>query len=230
MANLNDLPLNAETIDDVDVDSVPLLGGGSPLPPQPGIYVFRLPIPEAIFNCFEVEETADQGQRLRAVFREEAALWNETLNQPYEARISNRVRYISVNDKENPGQKKLVGISDMAQLLRVLGKVPEYNTNQGYGAALVSAGNLRFKAEHTLTARCDPARGIYKDGKVLPKKGCGARYAVDAYTPKQGQPVGAIARDDHGKVQIRFNCQCGAELRCWGQLRSFRKAHNDATE
>lgn len=226
MANLNDLPLNAETIDDVDVDSVPLLGSGSPLPPQPGLYVFRLPIPEAIFNSFEVEETPDQGQRIRAVFRDEAALWNETLNQPYDARISNRVRYIRMKDRET-GEEKAVGISDMAQLLRVLGKTPAQNTNQGYGAALVSAGGLRFKAEHTLTARCDPARGIYKNGQTLPKKGCGAKYAVEAYTPKQGAPVGAIPRDEHDKVSIRFTCGCGAELRCWGQLRSFRKAHNE---
>jgi hypothetical protein len=158
MANLNDLPLNAETIDDVDPETVPLLGGGAPLPPQPGTYVFRLPASEAIFSCFEVEETTDQGQRLRAVFADETALWNETLNQPYHARISNRTRSIKVNDPENPGQKKSVSISDMAQMLRVLGSLPEDKTNTAYGNALIKAGGKRFKGEHTLTANCNPKR------------------------------------------------------------------------
>lgn len=179
-------------------------------------------------NCFEPEETADQGQRLRAVFREESALWNETLNQPYDARISNRVRFISVNDPENPGEKKQVGISDMAQVLRVVDSTPEHKTNPGYGNALIKAGGRRFKAEHTLTANCNPARDIYKNGQVIKgKKGCGAKYALEAYTPKKGAPVGVIPKDDDGKTAIRFACACGAELRCWGQLRSFRKATQD---
>ena len=225
MANLNDLPLNAETIDDVDTETVPLLGGGIPLPPQPGTYVFRLPPPEAIFNCFETEETADQGQRLRAVFKEESSLWNETLNQPYDARVSNRVRFINVNDPDNPGQKKSIGISDMAQLLRVVDSIPESKTNTGYGNALVRAATRRFKADHTLTAQCNATRDIYKDGGVVKgKKGCGSKYAVEAYTPKQGPPVGTIPKDGD-KTAVHFTCgKCGAELRCWGSLRSFRKA------
>lgn len=234
MANLNDLPLNAETIDDVDPETVPLLGGSANLPPQPGTYTFRLPAAAALFNCFEPEETADQGQRLRALFREDAALWNETLNQSYDSRVSNRVRYINVNDPENPGQKKSIGISDMAQLLRVVNSLPEQKTNTGYGQALIKAANRRFKAEHTLTARCDPARDIYKSGSVIKgKKGCGAKYAVETYTPKQGPPVGTIPKDENNLVSIRFTCgnpKCQAELRCWGQLRSFRKADNPPTE
>jgi len=226
MANLNDLPLNAETIDDVDTETVPLLGGGIPLPPQPGTYVFRLPAAEALFNCFEPEETADQGQRLRAVFKEEASLWNETLNQPYDGRVSNRVRYINVNDPENPGQKKSIGISDMAQLLRVVDSIPEHKTNAGYGNALVKGAGRRFKAEHILTATCSKTRDIYKSGAVVKGvKGCGSKYALEAYTPKQGPPVGVIPKDEDGKVAVRFACgKCGAELRCWGGLRSFRKA------
>lgn len=231
MANLNDLPLNAEEIDDVDPETVPLLGGGAPLPPQPGTYLFRLPPPEAIFNCFEQEETADQGQRLRAVFSDESALWNETLGASYHARISNRTRTVMVNDPENPGQKKPVAISDMAQLLRVVGSLPENKTNTGYGNALIHAGGRRFKAEHTLTATCNAKRDIYRNGAVVPgKKGCGNRYATEPYTPKQGKPVGGIPKDSGGKYQVRFACTCGAELRCWGQLRGFKKAAQPSEE
>lgn len=217
MANLNDLPLNAETIDDVDPETVPLFGGFTP-PPQPGTYVVRLPPPDVLFNCFEVEETGDQGQRLRAVFNDVSALWNETLNQPYNARVSSRVRYIKVNDPENPGQKKDVGISDFAQLLRVVGSMPEAKTNQAYGTALTKAGGKRFTIEHALTARCDPKRDIYKDGAIIKgKKGCGAKYASEVY-----KGVIAIPKDEDGFFATRFTCTCGAELRAWGQIRSFR--------
>jgi len=113
----------------------------------------------------------------------------------------------------------------MAQLLRVVDSTPEHKTNQGYGTALIAAGGRRFKIEHSLTARCDPGRDIYKNGSVIKgKKGCGAKYAVDSYKDSQGKPVGAIPRDENNLVHTRFACGvCGAELRAWGQIRGFRK-------
>jgi hypothetical protein len=170
-------------------------------------------------NCFEKQETADQGQRIQAVFRDEAALWNDTVGQPYECRISNRTR--TINTKNGP-----VVLSDMAQLLRAVDSIPpkEDRSNAAYGHALIQAAERRFMAENTLTATCSPTRDIYKDGTVLKgKKGCGQRYAVEGYSPKAGKPVIAIPRTDDGKVAVRFKCGCGAELRAWGQLRNFRK-------
>ncbi len=217
MANLNDLSLNAETIDDVDVETVPTFAGSNPVP-QPGLYKFRLPTPQVIFNCFEKEQTSDQGERIRAIFAGEASLKNETLNQFYDARISNRTRAITLKSGE------VVKVSDMAQLLRVLESIPDTTSNVGYGNALVRCGTKAFIAEHTITANCSKTRDIYKAGAVVPgKKGCGAKYAQDAYVPKNGPAVQAIPKDGE-KFQLRFACKCGAELRCWGQLRGFRKA------
>lgn len=218
MPNLNDLPLNDERIPDVIVEEQPVLSAPS-LPPQPGTYVFRLPTAQALMNCFDMDETADQGQRIRASLRDEAALYNETLEEPYSTNISNRVRYVKRNDMEQ-------AVSDMAMLLNAVACYPEHNTNTGYAHALIAAANRRFRADHTLTANCNPQRDIYSGGAVLKgRKGCGFRYAVDGYTTGDGKVVHAIPRDEHGKVLIRFRClnpKCDAEIRAWGQLRGFR--------
>jgi hypothetical protein len=223
MANLNDLPLTADTTDDVDVNTVPTFGGGFTPPPQPGTYVGRLPSAEVIFNCFQTQEVPDQGQKLLAVFADESAITLEQFNQSYRARISNRVRYVKVNDPDNPGEKKSVGISDMAQLLRVVNSIPEGKTNTAYGHALVAAGGRLFKFTHDLTANCDPKRDIYKDGAVIKgKKGCGARYATESYRGGNGKMVGVIPKDESGKFATRFQCTCGASLSAWGQIKGFR--------
>jgi len=220
MPNLNDLPLNNDPIPDVVVEEQPVLTAPV-MPPQPGTYVFRLPTAQAIMNCFDVDETADQGQRLRAALREEAALFNETLEEPYSTNISNRVRSIKRGDE-------IVSVSDMAMLLNAVVSFPENNTNSGYAHALIAAANRRFRADHTLTANCNPMRDIYKAGATARgQKGCGYRYAVDGYTTSDGRVTLAIPRDAHGQVLLRFTClnpKCDAELRCWGQLRGFRKA------
>lgn len=220
MANLNDLPLNEDTIPDVVVEDQPVLGQ-MVLPPQPGTYVFRLPSGQAIMNCFQTDETADQGQRLRASLREEAALLNETTGEQYSTNISNRVRYVKRGDDR-------VAVSDMAMLLNAVQSFPENNTNIAYGHALIKAGGMRFKADHTLTANCNPQRDIYKDGAVVPGvKGCGHRYAVEGYTKRDGTVTHPIPRDENGLVLLRFSClnpSCSAEVRAWGQLRGFRAA------
>lgn len=225
MANLNDLPLNEDKIPDVVVEDQPVFGTYTP-PPQPGTYVFRLPPPAAIFNCFEVDETEDQGQRLRASLREEAALLNETLGEPYGTNISNRVRYMKGKEE---GDR--VAVSDMAMLLNAVKSYPENSTNTAYGHALVAAGGKRFKADHTLTANCNPKRDIYRAGsQIKGTKGCGWKYAVEPYQDGQGRQVRAIPKDANSLVSLRFAClnpKCTAELRAWGQLRGIRPAEDD---
>lgn len=226
MANLNDLELSDEPIGNVDVETVPTFSARNPIP-QPGLYVFRLPPAPVIYNCFKLDNTAD-GQYLIAELREEAALLNETTGKFYDARISNRPRILQIRNKET-GLKEPVAISDMAQLLRVLGSIPENKTNRAYGDALVHAGEMRFKAEHTLQASCNPKRDVYKNGSVLVgKKGCGRKFALEAYQPREGRPVYAIPKETDGKYALRFECvDCEATISVFGQLRGFTKAASE---
>jgi hypothetical protein len=222
MANLNDLPLNKDEIPDVVVEDQPILGSFTP-PPQPGTFVFRLPPSQAIFNSFEIDETADQGQRLRASLRDEAALLNETLGEQYNTNISNRTRKVKQGDE-------YVSVSDMAMLLNAVKSYPETKTNISYGEALTKAGGRRFKADHTLTANCNDKRDIYRGGSVVKGvKGCGYRYTVEGYTKQDGTVVHPIPKDGDGLVSLRFECvnpNCTAEVRAWGQLRGFRPAED----
>lgn len=234
MADLNALGLNDEGISDADFDKMPqTVGGGSKLPPQPGIFRFKLPNAQALFKCFEVLVTADQGQKLTAVFTDESALRNTTLNDWYQARINNRTRIVKSKGED-------VVVSDMGMLLKAVHSKPEPNeqgviTNAAYGKALIAAAEREFVAEHTLTATCNPKRDIYKTVEVEPgkfagkvmagEKGCGQRYVVDGYAGKNGKPdVLSIPKNDDHSVAARFTCKCGAELRCFGELRGYRSA------
>jgi hypothetical protein len=225
MADLNALGLNDEGISDADFDKMPnTIGGGSKLPPQPGIYRFKLPVAKALFNCFEVLVTNDQGQKLTAVFADESALRNETLSDWYSARVNNRTRTVKSKGED-------VIVSDFGMLLKAVGSKPSPNeqgiiTNAAYGKALIAAAEKEFLAEHTLTATCNPKRDIYKDGKTVSgEKGCGQRYVVDGYSGKNGKPdVLSIPKNDDKTVAVRFGCKCGAELRCFGELRGYRAA------
>jgi len=225
MADLNALGLNDEGISDADFDKMPAtLGGGNKLPPQPGIYRFRLPTAKVLSKCFELLVTADQGQKLTAVFADETSLFNESLGDWYNARVNNRTRTV-----KSKGESVIV--SDLGMLLKALGSKPEANaagviTNTAYGNALVAAADKHFLAEHTLTATCNPKRDIYKDGKTISgEKGCGQRYALEGYAGRDGKPdVLSIPKNDDGTTAVRFGCKCGAELRCFGELRGYRAA------
>jgi hypothetical protein len=219
MADLNDLGLTDEGMSDADFDKMPqTVGGGSKLPPQPGIYRFKLPSQQALFRCFDVLNTSDQGQKIVAVLANESALRNLTLNDWYSARINNRTRMMKRGDSE-------VVISDLGMLLKAVDSRPAANaqgiiTNAAYGQALIAASGKEFIAEHTLTARCNPQRDIFKDGKLVPgEKGCKQRYVVEGYAD-----VLSIPRNDDKTVAVRFSCKCGAELRCFGELRGYRSA------
>jgi len=239
MADLNALGLNDEGISDSDFDKMPAtLGGGGKLPPQPGIYKFRLPPAKALFNCFEVLVTSDQGQKLTAVFTDESSLFNETLSDWYSARVNNRTRTVKSKNQD-------VIVSDMGMLLKAVQSKPEANaqgiiTNAAYGKALIAAADKHFLAEHTLTATCNPKRDIYRQvstlnpdtgvaetaGQVIVgEKGCGQRYAVEGWAGKAGRAdVLSIPRNDDKTVAVRFSCKCGAELRCFGELRGYRSS------
>jgi hypothetical protein len=217
MANPNELKLTNEEVEG-DFENMPTGMSAVLTPPQPGIYTFTIPAAEVLYHAFNTQQDAKQGQRLVVEFRDEAALLMDPNAQPYHCNISNRTRVI--NFKSGP-----VVVSDMAMMLKALGIVPEAMTNPGFAKAMLAAGGKRFRGEHTLTANCSTKRDIWKDGKEQKgKKGCGQRYAVESYEPRDGSRVVlAIPKDERGQVSTRFTCACGADLRAWGTLRGFKK-------
>jgi len=229
MADLNDLNLSPTPYTtDIDFDHMPTGIGGTVIePPQPGIYVFRLPSAPVLSTCFEKIEpgqTNGQWQRLAAVLRDAAALHNVTLNQPYNARLTNVIRYLT-----RRGQEEKLAISDLAQLLKSVGSLPSAQSNLAYALALVAAADREFVAENTLSATCNPARDTYRLNENTGRseqttiKGCGQKFKIEGYTPKDGgRAVYFIPRDEAGKLQLRFTCPCGAEIRAWGNLQGFR--------
>lgn len=196
---------------DVDLDNLPSQGGLIIPPPQPGIYRFK--IPAGLARGMETIQT-DVGQRFVVILRDDLALQNVTLNQPYPTRISNQERAVGKD-----GQKA----SDMAFLLHALGITVDKPTNKGYAEAMLKAQGLEFLAFNDLTARCNPKTDVYKqgDGKIEGLKGCGAAYATRSYTKRDGTTVSEIPKEGT-QFATEFTCSCGALIRCFGQLSKFR--------
>ena len=118
--------------------------------------------------------------------------------------------------------KEPVLVSDYGMMLKALNSVPERISNKHLAAALIGAAGKSFIAEHTLTATCNKKNPIYKGGQSQTGKlGCGTAYAVEAWKTANSERH-AIPVDTEGKVALRFECRCGAELRSWGQLQGFR--------
>ena len=199
---------------DVDLDNLPSQGGLIIPPPQPGVYRFR--IPHGIAKGLDTFQT-DSGQRVEMKFRDDLALLNVSLNQPYPTRITNQERAIGKD-----GAKA----SDMAFLLDALDIKPKTSTNKGYAEAMLQAQGMEFVAFSDLTARCNPKTDVYKsdEGKIEGLKGCGAAYATRSYTKKDGTLVTQIPKTSEGTFATEFECSCGALLRCFGGLSKFRAA------
>jgi hypothetical protein len=221
MPNINSLNLSDEELPQFDIDSIPANFGARTNTPPPGIYRFKLPEHPAIENAFDVQESEDS-QVLIAVFADEAMLTNITRSEPYRARISNRMREITTTDRET-GEEKKVNISDFGMLLKALKAEPKRMSNKYLAAALVACAGHEFVAQHTLTARCNDSRPIYQNGaEVKGKFGCGKSYGTEAYKTARYERFAIPDDPNTGKPALRFACQCGAELRAWGQLQGFR--------
>jgi hypothetical protein len=230
LADLNNLNLNPSYTVDVDFNNMPTgIGATFAEPPQPGTFLFRLPPSEVIFSAFEKLIDPTQGERIVVVLKEAAALFNETLKQPYPTRFTNVVRYLT---RTIDGEKKQVAISDMAMVLKAVDSIPDSPSNAAYVNAMIKAGGRQFLADNTLTATCSPTKDTYHHNPNTGRselragvKGCGQKFKVEGYSPKDGgKPVLSIPRDEEGKVALRFTCTCGAELRSWPQLQGFRPA------
>jgi len=208
--DLSHLKFSSDAID-VDLENLPSQGPTIIPPPQPGVYRFK--IPTGLAKGLETIQT-DVGQRLVVILRDDLALQNLTTNQPFPTRISNQERAIGKD-----GQKG----SDMAFLFAALGIKPKGATNKAYAEAMLQTQGKEFIAFNDLTARCNPANDVYKDGqKVEGLKGCGASYATRTYTKKNGQQVQQIPKAEDGTFALEFTCTCRALLRCFGGLSKFR--------
>ncbi len=221
MPNINKLNLSDDPLP-LDLKVMPQGLGSRPQTPQPGIYQFRLPEMPAIENCFDVMETEDS-QILVAVFADDHMLFNETLGRFYQGRVNNRFREITQTNRET-SEKETVLISDYGMMLKALKAEPARISNRYLAAALVECAGKSFIAEHTLTASCQKTREIFQKGqRVTGKMGCGKQYAVEAWKGQKSERH-QIPVEADGKVALRFECACGAELRSWGQLQGFRSA------
>lgn len=202
------------------------IGGSFPDPPQPGPYRFQLPQPAAIAECWETMDT-ERGQRIVAVLRDNAALLivqspaGRYNGEPVSTRISNAER------RRGKDETKLA--SDMDYVLAVTkfaGKKP--STNLEYAQALLAQAGKQFGADWEFQWFCnankpirveDPGNGIQvldgQEGRPL-QQGCGERY-YQKQVNKEPNEQGNM------EYPVRIVCNCGAQLRAFGQIARFRE-------
>lgn len=206
-------------------------------PPQPGPYVFRLPL--KMGNIWDkAEKTFADGRkepRLKAKFDTNNPLTivqspgGALDNEPFETQLTN------VERKRGKADSDTQEISDMDFLLRDgfgVEKRPRINgkiTNKAYGEALVQFANQTFGANVTWSWRCRedrPIRVENADGgyeEVPEQMGCGARYYQKNVDKVPSNP------DDPNSPKVyplRITCTspgCGANLRAFANLESFRR-------
>lgn len=225
MPSLQDLNLvEEENVPDVDPNE---LAGqiGSFIPvPQPGTYKFKLP------NDFDFEtvDTA-KGQRLKVVFKEDKALFVESLNQPFP--------WTSLSTEEREiGKSKKLG-AELAYLLSEgLGeaKLPGFSNSRGYAQALQKHAGESFLATVDWNVACSTKKDIWvfdeeskRSVKQEGTKGCGRVYATREYDSKNatgGKSI-LIPKFEDGSWADRFPCECGAQLKVsFPRIQNFKAA------
>lgn len=200
MANINNLQLNDEVLPEINPEEMKEQTSGRVDPLYPGDYAFTLPL-EFDFETVE----SQKGQRVAVLFKNDTML--QTPAGPYAGRITNIERVITDRDTGDE-----YTVSDFGFLLKALGFKGKLKSNKDYVEALLPYAGKTFLATIEWTGYCNPQREIYKDGeKVEGVTGCGARYGQRSYTKKNGEKVGQIPKDDHGRWSERFVCSCEAQ-------------------
>jgi hypothetical protein len=200
-----------------DLSDLPEFGSFTP-PPPPGAYRFKLPADlSAIYDVFD---TADKGQRVKAIFDKDHPLVitqskNGTKNgEPFETRITNN---------ERPRGKKGSGVvaSDWDYLLRALGEKIKPTSNRGYIDTLKKFGGKEFGADLTYSWACSTERDIRVANPqggapqvVEGHKGCGEKFYEGDIQPAM--------KNADGTMPLQITCSCGALLRAFANLESFR--------
>lgn len=212
--SLHELGLKEEALPTTvqNLDDLPEFGAFR-IPPQPGDYRFRLPAD--LSSVWEVYDGRDgKGQRVRAIFDRDHPLVivqstnPQYLNEPFECRISN---------EERARGKNGVIASDMQFLLRALGEKVSPANNRAYITTLLPYAGKDVGATLSYSWRCNDQRNIRvrdEAGNVqeAEQKGCGAGY----YYPRD------VQKGEDGLVPTEITCTCGALVRCFANLDSFR--------
>lgn len=228
MPSLQDLNIVEEdNVPDIDPEQLAGQIGSFIRPPQPG-KTYRFKLPGDMSDIWETQDTKN-GQRIKAVFKDDKALFIETLNEP--------CTYVSLSSEEQERGKDKKLAADLAYLLTALGetKIPGFSNSKGYVQALSKHSAESFMADVSWSVACSSKKDIWVEdtpgGRVVKKegtKGCGRVYTsddpYDSKTATGGKTL-AIPQYEDGARADRFGCECGAQLRMsFIRLKNFRAA------
>ena len=226
-ASLESLGLSKESLEGTDFADIPEnIGQSFPDPPQPGEYRMQLPTAAQMKLIWARVESQKYGERLNALFQDEAALL--IVQSPGKAHDGESFRWRCSNVPRERTKEKIL-VSDMDLLLRGLGVTQRPKTNIDYAEALRAQAGKQFAATVTWSWSCNPKRNIYvEDGdggtqEVEGTLGCGQRF----YQRDIGkQPVNPEQPDGVKEYPLRITCgnpDCGASLRAFPNLEGFKK-------
>ncbi len=215
-SDLNALGLTNEKLEDADFDQIPEnLGQAFADPPQPGKYRFRLP--PSLAAIWAVVDTQEHGQRINAIFDQDAPL---TIVQSPNKEVDGEDFTYRISNVPRARTKEKILVSDMALLLRALGETKLPASNKAFAQALMKYAGKEFGATLEFSYRCNDKRDAYFDdgqggtAKAEGRMGCGSRW-YQRDVPKVD-----------GKQPVRITCtnpECGASVRAFPNLTAFTK-------
>lgn len=214
--SLNDLGLSNTSLAGASFDDIPEnLGQPFLDPPQPGKYRFRLPADMS--RIWAKVDTSDYGERINAVFDQDAPL--TIVQSPNGEHDGEEFRWRCSNVPRERTKEKIL-VSDMDLVLRAFGETKRPGNNKAYAQTLMKYAGKEFGAFEEFSYRCDDKRDAYFDDgaggqqKVEGRMGCGARY-YQRDVPKVD-----------GLQPVRITCsnpECGASIRAFPNLTGFTK-------
>lgn len=224
--SLEALGLSKETLEGADFGDIPEhLGESFPDPPQPGVYRFKLPTAQQMAAIWDKIATDKYGERLVALFADDAAL--TIVQSPGSSHNGESYRW-RLSNVPRPRTKEQILVSDWDLFLRGM-KVPgRPTTNLAYAKALLAFAGREFTATNEFSYRCSPDRDIYVDdgqggtSQVEGRKGCGQRY----YQRDVQKVLSDPADPNSARVYpVRITCgnpECGASIRAFPNLTGFK--------
>lgn len=224
--SLEQLGLGKEQLEGAEFDQIPEnIGQSFPDPIQPGVYRFKLPSAAAMKAIWAKVQSTDYGERINAIFEDDAAL--TIVQSPGNAHNGEEYRWRCSNVPRKRTKEEIL-VSDMDLLLRALGVTIRPKTNKSYAEALIKQAGREFTATSEFSYRCSPDREIYVDdgqggtAKVEGKMGCGTRYYQRDVSKIPSNPVDPASPLVY---PVRITCsnpECGASIRAFPNLTGFK--------